>query len=70
MVVLETERLLLRQPVMGDLDAFCAMEVDADFRRYVGGRPRSREEAEKRFMLSGLEPVKDRLSMWATVYKL
>ncbi len=68
MLILETERLLFRQHVIDDLDAFCAMEADADFRRYVGGRPRTREEAEKRFML-GLEPVKDRLSMWATVYK-
>jgi ribosomal-protein-alanine N-acetyltransferase len=68
MVILETERLLFRQPLLEDLDAFCAMEADADFRRYVGGRPRSREEAERRFM-PGLEPARDKLSMWATVYK-
>jgi [ribosomal protein S5]-alanine N-acetyltransferase len=67
-IILETERLLFRQHVPADLDAFCAMEQDADFRRYVGGQPRTREEAERRFQDS-LKPVTDRLSMWATVYK-
>jgi ribosomal-protein-alanine N-acetyltransferase len=67
-IILETDRLLFRQHVMDDMDAYCAMEMDPDFRRYVGGRPRTREEAEKRFMLS-LEPKTNRLSMWATVFK-
>ncbi len=66
--ILETERLLFRQHIMADLEAYCAMEADPDFRRYVGGKPRTREEAEKRFMLS-LEPKTSRLSMWATVFK-
>jgi len=66
--ILETERLLFRQHIPADFDAFCAMEQDADFRRYVGGRPRTREEAERRFQ-NGLKPVTDRLFMWATVYK-
>src|ERR1700753_36867 len=64
----ETERLYFRQHVMADLDAYCAMEADADFRRYVGGSPRSREQAEERF-IKGLEPVNDYLHMWAAVYK-
>jgi len=64
----ETERLYFRQHQPEDIDAFCAMEADEDFRRYVGGRPRPREEAEKRFM-NGLGPVNDGLRMWATVYK-
>jgi ribosomal-protein-alanine N-acetyltransferase len=67
-IILETKRLLFRQHIMADLDAYCAMEADPDFRRYVGGKPRTREEAEKRFMLS-LEPKTNRLSMWATVFK-
>jgi len=50
------------------MDAYCAMEMDADVRRYVGGQPRSREDAEQRFR-GTLEPVKDKLSMWATVLK-
>jgi ribosomal-protein-alanine N-acetyltransferase len=48
-IVLETERLLLRRHELQDLDAFCAMEMDADIRRFVGGRPRTREEAEAKF---------------------
>ena len=64
----ETERLYFRQHLPEDLDAYCAMEADEDFRRYVGGRPRPREEAEKRFM-NGLGPISDGLRMWATVYK-
>lgn len=67
-IILETERLYFRQHILADLDAYCAMEADPDFRRYVGGAPRPRIQAEQRFM-NGLKPVTDRLSMWATVYK-
>lgn len=52
----------------GDLEAYIAMEQNPDFRRYVGGRPRTREEAEQKFK-EGLKPVKNRLSMWAAVFK-
>lgn len=64
----ETKRLYFRQHQPEDLDAYCAMEADEDFRRYVGGRPRPRDEAEKRFM-NGLGPVSDGLHMRAAVYK-
>jgi len=67
-IILETDRLLFRQHVASDMDAYCAMEMDADVRRYIGGSPRTREEAEKRFR-GALEPVTGRLAMWATVYK-
>ena len=33
MVVLESERLLFRPHEAADLDAFCAMEADAEVRR-------------------------------------
>jgi RimJ/RimL family protein N-acetyltransferase len=66
--ILSSNRLLFRQHIMADIDAYCAMEMDADVRRYVGGQPRTREEAERRFMPS-LEPVTDGLSMWATILK-
>jgi ribosomal-protein-alanine N-acetyltransferase len=68
MIILETERLLFRQHTMADMDTYCAMEMDSEVRRYVGGRLRTREEAEQRFM-GLLTPVIDRLSIWATVYK-
>lgn len=67
-IFLETDRLIFRQNRIDDLDAYCAMEADPDVRRYVGGRPRTREEAEKRFMPS-LQPATDGLRMWAAVLK-
>lgn len=68
LVVLETERLLFRQHIPADMDAYCDMEQDADVRRYVGGAPRTREDAERRFQ-NGLKPVGDKLAMWATIFK-
>jgi [ribosomal protein S5]-alanine N-acetyltransferase len=68
-IVLESERLLFRSHVAADVDAFCAMEDDAEVRRYVGGSPRTREAAEQRFRERAMQPVEDRLAMWATVLK-
>jgi [ribosomal protein S5]-alanine N-acetyltransferase len=68
-IILETERLLFRPHVHTDLDDFCAMEMDIDVRRYVGGYPRSREDAERRFPKNGTKEIQDRLSVWATVRK-
>lgn len=67
-IILETERLLFRQHITADVDRYCAMEMDPEVRRYVGGYPRTREEAEHKFQAS-LKPVTNRLSMWATVFK-
>jgi ribosomal-protein-alanine N-acetyltransferase len=67
-IILSSERLLFRQHIMTDMDAYCAMEMNTEVRRYVGGYPRTREEAERRFLPS-LKPATDRLSMWATVLK-
>ena len=68
-VILISERLLFRPHIMADMDAFCAMEQDAEVRRYVGGNPRSREDAERRFLNGLAQPVQNRLSMWATILK-
>jgi ribosomal-protein-alanine N-acetyltransferase len=68
-IVLESTRLLFRSHVAGDLDAFCAMETDAEVRRYVGGAPRTREAAEQRFWERAMHPVEGRLATWATVLK-
>lgn len=62
---LESERLLYRPHLITDLDDYCAMEMDLHVRRYVGGYPRTREEAERRFPKS----TKDKLSLKATVLK-
>ena len=69
MIILESERLLFRDHEVSDLDAYCAMEADPEVRRYVGGRPRPREEAERKFRQGLKRPPSQRLSMWATVYK-
>jgi RimJ/RimL family protein N-acetyltransferase len=69
MIVLETERLLFRAHTEDDLEAFCALEADPQVRRFVGGSPRSRERAERKFRDSFLVPIADRLGLWATVFK-
>jgi RimJ/RimL family protein N-acetyltransferase len=65
---LESERLIYRPHERGDLEAFVAMEMDAGVRRYVGGEPRTRAEAEKRF-LNGLPHALEELSLRAVVLK-
>jgi [ribosomal protein S5]-alanine N-acetyltransferase len=68
-IILETERLLFRPHILADLDAWCVMEMDPLVRRYTGGRPRTRQQAEQTFFERGMTPVHDRLGMWATVFK-
>jgi len=67
-IILKTERLLFRQHLPEDLEAYCAMEIDADVRRYVGGYPRTHEVAEQRFLAS-LKPASNQLTMRATILK-
>ncbi len=45
------------------------MEADPAVRRFVGGSPRTREVAERKFRAVHLPPVKNRLGLWATVFK-
>jgi [ribosomal protein S5]-alanine N-acetyltransferase len=68
-IILESKRLLFRPHESADLDSFCAMEMDAEFRRYVGGYPRSREDAERKFPRDQLRNATDRLAVWAAVLK-
>lgn len=65
----ESQRLRFRFHQEQDLDAFCAMQMDADFRRYVGGKPRSREGAERKFWSTYFPKPKDDLALWATELK-
>ncbi|SRR5258708_624351 len=67
-IILSSDRLQFRQHELADLEAYCAMEMDPEVRRYVGGYPRTREDAERRFT-NALKPVPDRLGMWATILK-
>src|SRR5580698_7623726 len=69
-IVLESGRLLFRPHLLTDLNDYCAMEMDSKVRRYLGGYPRSREDAEKRFPKDQAEKmVTDRLAYWATILK-
>jgi [ribosomal protein S5]-alanine N-acetyltransferase len=69
MTILETERLRFRDHTLEDLEPFCALEGDPEVRRFVGGKPRTREEAERRFRERFLRSTSDRLRLWATVFK-
>ncbi|HYC58255.1 MAG TPA: GNAT family N-acetyltransferase [Thermoanaerobaculia bacterium] len=69
MIILETERLLFRDHVPEDLDAFADMEADPEVRRFVGGQPRSRADAERKFRNTFLRPASDRMRLWATIFK-
>ena len=69
MFILESERLLFREHQPGDLDAYCAMEADPEVRRYVGGAPRTRPEAERKFREAHLKHAAARLALRATIYK-
>lgn len=66
---LESARLVFRQHQLADLEAYCAMEADPQVRRYVGGAPRSREAAERRFRDGCLKPSASPLSVRATILK-
>jgi [ribosomal protein S5]-alanine N-acetyltransferase len=69
MIILESERLLFREHEPGDLEAYCAMEADPEVRRYVGGIPRSRREAERKFCDLHLKSTSASLRLCATVFK-
>ncbi len=65
---LESDRLIFRPHTLGDLEAYVAMEMDSEVRRYVGGKPRTRVEAEKRFR-RGLPLAQEELSLRAVILK-
>ncbi len=69
MIVLETDRLLFRDHQLDDLEPFCAMEADAEFRRFVGGQPRTRFAAEEKFRRVYLPAIQHRMGLWATILK-
>jgi ribosomal-protein-alanine N-acetyltransferase len=69
-IILESERLIFRPHSITDLDDYCAMEMDINVRRYAGGYPRTRENAEQRFPKDQPEKMStDRLAVWAMVLK-
>jgi ribosomal-protein-alanine N-acetyltransferase len=69
MIVLETDRLLFRDHEIDDLEPYCAMEADAEVRRFVGGYPRTRGQAEEKFRRVYLPPLRNGRGLCATVFK-
>jgi len=69
MIILESERLLFREHEPGDVEAYCALEADPEVRRYVGGTPRARKDAERKFRSTHLKNASARLALRATIFK-
>lgn len=70
MKILETERLLLRRLLPGDLDDLFALYSDPDIRRYFPEGTLTYEETreELEWFLNG-HPQHPELGLWATLYK-
>ena len=68
-MVLETERLLFRPHQPSDLDEYCEIVADSDFRRHIGGGGLSRTDAEHRFRQRHLRAANRDICLMATVFK-
>ena len=70
MLVLETQRLLLRHLELADLDALYALYRDPEIRRYFPDGTRTLEETgqELHWFLHG-HPHRPELGLWATIEK-
>ncbi len=70
MIILETERLILRRLVMADLEALFALYRDPEIRRYFPDGTLTYEETreELEWFLNG-HPHHPELGLWATIYK-
>lgn len=70
MNILETERLLLRHPLLTDLDDLYALYSDPEVRRYFPEGTLTREETQEEleWFLNG-HPRHPELGLWATIHK-
>jgi len=68
-ILIETARLRFRPHQSSDQDTFVAAQMDAEFRRYLGGRPRTREDATRRFKNTLQRKPRGPLGMWALASK-
>lgn len=70
MIILETERLILRHQQLADLDSLFALYCDPEMVRFIPDAPRNyaetREELE--WHMHG-HPKHPELGLWATIYK-
>ena len=70
MVILETQRLLLRHQVITDLDDLWTLYCNPNITKHIPDAPRSREEAkeELEWFMNG-HPRHPELGLWATIDK-
>jgi ribosomal-protein-alanine N-acetyltransferase len=70
MIILETERLLLRRFLMSDLDYLFSFYSDPAVTRYIPDAPKTRDEAreELEWFMNG-HPKFPELGLWAAIYK-
>jgi ribosomal-protein-alanine N-acetyltransferase len=70
MIILETERVILRRLIMEDLDALYALYRDPEIRRYFPDGTLTYEETreELEWFLNG-HPNHTELGLWATIHK-
>lgn len=68
--VLETPRLILRRPVLEDVDAYYAFYRDPEITRHIPDAPRNLEEtrAEVEWHVNG-PPGHPELGLWAAIHK-
>src|SRR5262249_4011706 len=69
-IVLETERLILRRLEMGDLDDLARLYADPEVRRHFPEGVLSREETQEEleWFLNG-HPERSELGLWATIHR-
>jgi len=70
LIILETDRLILRHLVIDDLDELCTLYSDPEIRRYFPEGVLTLEEAkeELEWFLNG-HPRHPELGLWATIHK-
>jgi RimJ/RimL family protein N-acetyltransferase len=69
-IILETQRLILRRQVIEDLDDLWALYCDPEITHYIPDAPRSYTEARKEleWHRNG-HPKHPELGLWATIHK-
>jgi ribosomal-protein-alanine N-acetyltransferase len=70
MKILETDRLILRRLLPGDLDSLYALYCDPEVSKYIPDAPRTYEETreELEWFMNG-HPKHPELGLWATIHK-
>lgn len=70
MIILETERLILRHLTPSDLDELWALYSDPEITKFIPDAPRTRQEAQEEleWHMHG-HPKNPQLGLWATIHK-